>query len=454
MVTQPLTVKLLTLFLAVALLSGRPSTCSHIREKTLTPDGGGGGVGSESHRDELEDYLTPEGAGSSSREVLDSSREIQNEQGIPGRRLVPTGRQGSSYQVPGHQIPALKVPLASGGRHHVTSRQVTDHQVPGRQVMGHQVQGRQGTTGYQITSGQGTGHQISSHQVPGYEGPGRHQVYPAATPSNPHRRTRRGNHLQFYGLEVPVYKFRGENARLKCNFDRRSDPLYSVKWYKDDHEFFSFMSKRNPPKKTFPRAGVDVDIHRSNSHLVLLKNLTFESSGIYKCEVSADSPLFHTYYNESLMVVVELPEDGPKISGGQTHYAQGETARFNCTSSRSKPAAELTWYINDEPAQLSSLVPYYPYEHGDGLISRRLGLTFTVEKGHFNQGAMNLKCEAVVAAVYDPVGLDETKVMERDPDVLNRGHAAIVVLSGASAVLPSYATMLMLVVLTGEQAVT
>ncbi|XP_063600381.1 uncharacterized protein LOC134776562 [Penaeus indicus] len=167
-------------------------------------------------------------------------------------------------------------------------------------------------------------------------------------------------------------------------------------------------------------------IYRSNNHLVLLRNLTFESSGIYKCEVSADSPLFHTYYNESLMVVVELPEDGPKISGGQTHYAQGETARFNCTSSRSKPAAELTWYINEEPAKLSYLVPYYPYEHADGLISRRLGLSFTVEKGHFDEGEMNLKCEAVVAAVYDPVGQDETKVMERDPVVLERGEAAIV----------------------------
>ncbi|XP_037800322.1 uncharacterized protein LOC119595230 [Penaeus monodon] len=199
---------------------------------------------------------------------------------------------------------------------------------------------------------------------------------------------------------------------------------------------------------------LEKDIYRSNNHLVLLRNLTFESSGIYKCEVSADSPLFHTYYNESLMVVVELPEDGPKISGGQTHYAQGETARFNCTSSRSKPAAELTWYINEEPAKLSYLVPYYPYEHADGLISRRLGLSFTVEKGHFDEGEMNLKCEAVVAAVYDPVGQDETKVMERDPVVLERGEAAIVVLSGASAVLPTYATVLVLVVLTGEQAVT
>ncbi|XP_047502648.1 uncharacterized protein LOC125048061 [Penaeus chinensis] len=435
MVPQPHTLKLLALSLALALLAGRPSACS--RTRASGTEGGGGGLGSR--QEELEEYLTSEGAGSS-RQALGTSREVQGNQGnqgIPGRRQVPTlhvpsARQVPGYQLPGHQVPILQGARRLGGRHRVAN------QVPGHQVSSLQV----------------PNHQIATRQIPSYQVPGRRQVYPAATPPSPHRRTRRGNHLQFYGLEVPVYKFRGEDARLKCNYDRRSDPLYSVKWYKDDHEFFSFMAKRNPPKKTFPRAGVDVDIYRSNNHLVLLRNLTFESSGIYKCEVSADSPLFHTYYNESLMVVVELPEDGPKISGGQTHYAQGETARFNCTSSRSKPAAELTWYINEEPAKLNYLVPYYPYEHADGLISRRLGLSFTVEKGHFDEGEMNLKCEAVVAAVYDPVGQDETKVMERDPVVLERGEAAIVVLSGASAVLPTYATVLVLVVLTGEQAVT
>lgn len=44
--------------------------------------------------------------------------------------------------------------------------------------------------------------------------------------------------LQLHGVAVPVYKFRGEDAQLECQYDRGTDPLYSVKWYKDDHEFF------------------------------------------------------------------------------------------------------------------------------------------------------------------------------------------------------------------------
>ena len=44
--------------------------------------------------------------------------------------------------------------------------------------------------------------------------------------------------LTLLGVAVPVYKFRGEDAQLECQYDQGTDPLYSVKWYKDDHEFF------------------------------------------------------------------------------------------------------------------------------------------------------------------------------------------------------------------------
>ncbi|XP_071519966.1 uncharacterized protein [Panulirus ornatus] len=53
----------------------------------------------------------------------------------------------------------------------------------------------------------------------------------------------RGNrHLQLRGIEVPVYKFRGEDAQLECLYDRGTDPLYSVKWYKDDMEFYRLQA--------------------------------------------------------------------------------------------------------------------------------------------------------------------------------------------------------------------
>nr|XP_053649649.1 cell adhesion molecule 3-like [Cherax quadricarinatus] len=150
-----------------------------------------------------------------------------------------------------------------------------------------------------------------------------------------HEVAKDSTHLTLYGIEVPVYKFRGEDAELQCMYDRGTEPLYSVKWYKDDREFYRLVL-------------LMFVIRRSNERKVLLKNLTFNSTGVYKCEVSADSPHFHTYENQSVMVVVELSEKDPSIHGSKTYYCVGDTARLNCTSSRSKPAAQLTWFINDE----------------------------------------------------------------------------------------------------------
>lgn len=42
----------------------------------------------------------------------------------------------------------------------------------------------------------------------------------------------------------------------------------------------------------------------------------------------------------------DLPSSPPRISGVEREYDVGEIVRGNC-STRSKPAAALSWYIND-----------------------------------------------------------------------------------------------------------
>ncbi|XP_071519967.1 cell adhesion molecule 2-like [Panulirus ornatus] len=195
--------------------------------------------------------------------------------------------------------------------------------------------------------------------------------------------------------------------------------------------------------------------HRSNEKRVLLKDLTFNSTGIYKCEVSADSPHFHTYENQSVMVVVELPERGPTIHGGRSHYRVGDTARLNCTSSKSKPAAQLTWFINGQKATSPHLVEYYPWVHRDGLESRRLGLSFTVDKSHFLKGELVLKCQAVVAAIYTAVKEEDATIFEGEPVILEQREHLIHVRSGVPSVLPTSSTFtLVLAILICGRAVT
>ncbi|KOB79248.1 Beat protein, partial [Operophtera brumata] len=70
--------------------------------------------------------------------------------------------------------------------------------------------------------------------------------------------------------------------------------LYSVKWYKDELEFFRYVPKNYPQMIAFRRPGVYVDLTRSSSTAVALEKLTRESEGIYSCEVSGESPSFNT----------------------------------------------------------------------------------------------------------------------------------------------------------------
>ena len=85
---------------------------------------------------------------------------------------------------------------------------------------------------------------------------------------------------------------------------------------------------------------------RSNKNTVILLGLNLKSAGNYRCEVSAEAPLFNTVSQRSRMEVIVLPNSRPRISGGQHTYHVGDWVRVNCTSDKSKPAADLQWYIN------------------------------------------------------------------------------------------------------------
>ena len=47
-----------------------------------------------------------------------------------------------------------------------------------------------------------------------------------------------------------------------------------------------------------------------------------------------------------------LPKDGPKITGGKDRYSIGDTVNVNCTSTGSKPAADIQWIINGKQVRV------------------------------------------------------------------------------------------------------
>uniref|UniRef100_A0A1B6GB06 Ig-like domain-containing protein n=3 Tax=Proconiini TaxID=565685 RepID=A0A1B6GB06_9HEMI len=207
--------------------------------------------------------------------------------------------------------------------------------------------------------------------------------------------------LKLTALHIDKHTVRGNDSLLQCKYDLQDETLYSVKWYKDGHEFYRFVPRDFPIVQVFPVPGVYVNLEHSNESQVLLTALDLDSSGRYRCEVSAEAPSFQTVSDHADMVTVALPSRGPVITGGRPRYNIGDTVNVNCTSGSSKPAAHLAWFINGDQVNSSYLRgPVRAPEGDEGLETTTLGLQFQVDARHFHKGDMKLKCLATIATVY------------------------------------------------------
>lgn len=71
--------------------------------------------------------------------------------------------------------------------------------------------------------------------------------------------------------------------------------------------------------------------------------------------MSTEAPDFKTAELESEMKVYVLPTEGPRIGGSQPRYKLGDAVDINCTSAKSKPAAQLQWHINNDKVNTSCM---------------------------------------------------------------------------------------------------
>lgn len=77
--------------------------------------------------------------------------------------------------------------------------------------------------------------------------------------------------LRIVSLDVPQRVSVGREVLLKCAYDLEGDLLYSVKWYKDDIEFFRYVPSDRPPGQYFEVNGIRVDVSLSEKLLGLLE---------------------------------------------------------------------------------------------------------------------------------------------------------------------------------------
>ncbi|BES95027.1 Hypothetical protein NTJ_07836 [Nesidiocoris tenuis] len=210
-------------------------------------------------------------------------------------------------------------------------------------------------------------------------------------------------------VSVPEAVKVGSPAILNCFFDMEGEALYSLRWYRNQEEFFRYTPKETPSAKKFAVAGIPenyIEISESNATQVKLSRTSRETSGLFCCEVSAEFPSFFTLEVSSPMIVVEPPVGKPSITGLKLQYRLGETLTANCTAPGSRPAANITWFVNNH------LVEQHRYNvtewrrtlTGDSdQTSSQLKINLTRRHLFHHSGqyrSMRIKCAASVFNVY------------------------------------------------------
>ncbi|XP_071448887.1 uncharacterized protein [Hetaerina americana] len=242
--------------------------------------------------------------------------------------------------------------------------------------------------------------------------------------------------LRLTKVTIPAYKIRSEMALLECGHELEGDRLYSVKWYKDNEEFYRYVPRAVPHQHSYKVEGIRVDHQQSDSTKVFLRTVTLKSSGVYRCEVSAEAPSFSSVSGEGRMEVVYLPKEDPRIGGEDKSYQAGEIINLNCTASKSYPPATLRWYVNDRPADPSWVIAKDPVTHGlHGLASSAIGLRFQVQPHHFlpqggggpegrggGERAIRIRCVATISALFWE-GDRERSVVESRQQLQGQGGA-------------------------------
>ncbi|XP_071514169.1 uncharacterized protein [Panulirus ornatus] len=209
--------------------------------------------------------------------------------------------------------------------------------------------------------------------------------------------------LHISKVEVPSPVAVGESGWLQCQFVDEGESIYALKWYLGLDEFYRWTPAENPPVKTFPVRGDPLTVDTAASHRgrVRIHHVTLGAAGVFRCEVSAEAPAFHTESAVATMTVVDLPDDRPQISGAQEPYAMHEEINLNCSSPHSQPPASLTFYVNGEQADPAWLVHYRPLEDpATGLETSVLGLRFPLRPRLLHGGFVNVKCTAAIDQLY------------------------------------------------------
>ncbi|CAK1547725.1 unnamed protein product [Leptosia nina] len=203
--------------------------------------------------------------------------------------------------------------------------------------------------------------------------------------------------LKSLQIHVPTAVLTGRDAELMCTYELEGAQLYSIRWYRNMIEFYRYVPKESPATKVFPVAEIKVDVAKSDQNRVVLTDVDRSLTGEYQCEVSADAPLFHTDIKAAKMVVVEPPLIGPNITTNLVMYVGGDHIQSNCSSAPSLPAANVTWYVNEQ------MVPSFTANHVTNFSNGYASTLSTLELETAVESpfpVLMIRCEASIFDVW------------------------------------------------------
>lgn len=67
---------------------------------------------------------------------------------------------------------------------------------------------------------------------------------------------------------MPAVVMRGEPTWLNCSYDLENDKLYSIKWHKNNVEFYRYLPADTPPGQKYELAGIYLEVRKSVFYFV------------------------------------------------------------------------------------------------------------------------------------------------------------------------------------------
>lgn len=212
--------------------------------------------------------------------------------------------------------------------------------------------------------------------------------------------------------KVPAQVLRGGNATLRCSYDVGQRDLYSLKWYKGTHEFYSYVPNANEKVRVSPWAAFSIHTDPNEIGTVGLSAVSVEAEGHYKCEVSCEGPNFFTDFDKAYMAVHDVNSpagvclSGPAEGGGggvatppTPPLVAGDVVRFRCSFEKSRPHAVLSWRVDDVEVT-SGVESRFRELLEPGWWSVDADLTLTVTPTQASRGSLRVNCTATVSDVY------------------------------------------------------